>query len=130
MRNPIEQVPVYFSEQGVNTAATSLRQIMAEEMAEQIIQEKSNKKSNTTSFTSINNINFSLGASVPSEISKKFETSNSSQDMASLVKIQHLYEKYENLVDKKMIDQIFRNHKLEIVILKVWLTSLLISILI
>ena len=70
-------------------------------MAEQMRLEKSSKK-----------VQFSLG---PAETYTKNETTpnSSTQNMASLVKIQHLYEKYENIVDKKMIDQIFKDHKLK-----------------
>jgi hypothetical protein len=50
MRNPIENQPAYFSDNGVNSAAFSLRMIMAEQE-----QEEKNKKNVSNDFNNKNN---------------------------------------------------------------------------
>ncbi len=44
MRDPILRQPAFLSDRGINSAQSSLRQIMAEEMAEQVKQERMPKK--------------------------------------------------------------------------------------
>lgn len=44
MRDPIADQPAFLSDKGINSAQSSLRQIMAEEMAEQLKQERMPKK--------------------------------------------------------------------------------------
>ena len=44
MRNPIEKQPVYLSENGINSAQFSLRQIMAEQAAEAEKEKQRQKK--------------------------------------------------------------------------------------
>ena len=116
MRDPIENVPVYLHEKGVNAAQLSLRQIMAEEMAEQKRKERIingfNKKSekNLSFFESIT-LKKTLEKSSNHVNKPKNNNGNESEYIANRIKLKHLFETYENLVDKKMIEEIFREKK-------------------
>lgn len=51
MRNPIEKQPVYLSENGINSAQFSLRQIMAEQAAEAEKEKQRQKKNSIFDLT-------------------------------------------------------------------------------
>ena len=97
-RDPIDKTPVYFSEKGLNSAEISLRQIMAEEELMQKNQ-STNKLNGTSSshFYSSPNL-LSHTNKIPKE-----------KHYANLVKLDILFRKYENIVDKKAIEQVFKN---------------------
>jgi hypothetical protein len=123
MLDPIEQTPVYLSELGVNSALHSLRQIMAEEEAAALKQERIKKPSNAS--RNIANINSESDIQHSSNrvngmVKRNLTTSNipdinletfNTQDMASLLKLNYLYDKYSKFVDKKMIDLLFESNK-------------------
>lgn len=111
MRDPIDKVPVFLSEKGVNSAELSLRQIMAEELAEQQKKDKLGKQ-NTNGREAKFQFNvdfFSKRANMQNSLTK---THNQSEYIANRIKLKYLYETYENLVDKKMLEEIFKQKKL------------------
>jgi hypothetical protein len=132
MRDPIEQTPVYLSELGVNSALHSLRQIMAEEEAAAMLkQERQKKASNTNHNRNITNIHSESDITIQhsnrrnvvvndNTVKRNLTTSSISdmnieiinkQNLASLLKLNYLYDKYDKFVDKKMIDQLFEENK-------------------
>ncbi|CAF1038573.1 unnamed protein product [Brachionus calyciflorus] len=119
MRDPIEKVPVFLSEKGINPAQLSLRQIMAEEMAE---QRKEQMVLNSFDKKSVENLTFFESIKFKKKVNEKssnqinalknnINNGNQSENIANRIKLKDLYETYENLVDRKMIDDIFKKKK-------------------
>ncbi len=84
---------------------------MAEEAAEQA-KKKLKEKTKHDAFKSF------LKAPIVNEVPKISTTNlllssptSESKNIANLVKLKQLYEKYENLVDKKMIENILKEKK-------------------
>ena len=118
IRDPIEKVPAFLNEKGVNSAQLSLRQIMAEEMAEQKRRERFinglNKKSekNLSFYESLTLKNtIEKSSNQVNKPKNNINNGNESEYIANRIKLKHLFETYENLVDKKMIEEIFKAKK-------------------
>ncbi|RNA17520.1 NEDD4-binding 2-like 1 [Brachionus plicatilis] len=116
IRDPIEKVPVFLSEKGVNSAKMSLRQIMAEEMAEQKLKEQFlnsiNKKSeNDLTFFERLSLRNIMTKSSNQMCEAQASNNDQSEYIANKIKLTQLFEMYSNLVDKKIIEETFKAKK-------------------
>ena len=89
---------MYFSDKGLNSAEISLRQIMAEE-------ELMQKNQTTKKLQGIPSNHF---YSSPNLLAHTNQIPRE-KHYANLVKLDILFRKYENIVDKKAIEQVFKN---------------------
>ena len=87
MRHPIDGCPIYLSDNGINAASISLRQIMAEQSAEQVANKKKidNKYDGATLYSN-------------------------NPTLAIRLKRKQIHELYP-MVDAKLLDEIFYSRK-------------------
>ncbi len=112
LRDPISQVPVFLSDNGMNPALNSMRQIMAEQMAEENQRERFKKQRNTKPKNSASCDQMSMPKKTETISTGLYSTTkDESKHMANVVKLRHLYEKYENLVDRQMLEKILKDFK-------------------
>ena len=79
-------------------------QIMAEQAAEQNKRFSERKKNDTGSMNEASKFAISSNPQVTNSITD-------SKNVGNLVKLKQLYEKYENFVDKKMLEKILKEKK-------------------
>ena len=94
-----------------NLPILSLRQIMAEQMCEEYQRDRS-RKQNSASMPTIplNNSRFIAMSNNSSESNLASATLlKPSENIANRIKLQQMREKYENLVDARMIEEILEN---------------------
>ncbi len=84
IRNPIDGMPIYLSDYGINSATISLRQIMAEQAAEDY--RKKNYLESTASLTN-------------------------DPTLAIRIKRRQLHEAYADQIDQNVLDSIFVQNK-------------------
>lgn len=111
--DPVENTPVVLSDKGLNFSEISLRQIMAEEELALELQKNQASKKLGNSICEINNgtfINHHFYSS-PNLCMNPSNRIPKEKHYANLVKLDILFRKYEKIVDKKAIEQVFKEKK-------------------
>lgn len=125
MRHPIENEPMaFFSERGYTSTEVSLRQIMAEEMAQEMKKERSTIRAknksppssyqnspnqNQTATFNLNNFhNYNGFSSTNHNNINNLNRRPTEKNYANLIKLDILTRKYQHIVDKNAIEEIFR----------------------
>jgi hypothetical protein len=102
-----------FQQQNDQQNCYSLRQIMAEQMAEEHeshIFSQSTSKNNSENLLLLNKSKMRPNySSFPN--TNNLHNSKNAKNMANLLKLKYLQDKYENIVDKKSLEDILKNFK-------------------
>ncbi len=115
LRSPADASTMSLAEKGAAAAAAasgvSMKQIMAEQMCEQYQKDRSKKAASSahiTTETYLAEVSTSTSNSSPALLSRQNKNENS---LANMIKLKQMKEKYENVVDSKMIEEVLEMKK-------------------